>query len=258
VPHLSARNRRLEYVWLGPKPKDAPTLIFLHEGLGSVSTWRDFPELAAAAVGFGALVYSRAGYGSSETTTLPRKIDFMHEEALDVLPEVLDRAGVREAVLVGHSDGGSIGLIYAGSGRALPLRGLVLLAPHVFVEDLTVRSIAAAGVAYRQGALREKLARHHGDNVDVAFWGWNRIWLDPAFLTWNIEEYLPRIDVPALVIQGRQDEYGTLAQTERIARGSGGPVATVILDGCGHAPQREARDATLGALVTFVRDLRLK
>jgi pimeloyl-ACP methyl ester carboxylesterase len=215
--------------------------------------WRDFPARLAEATGLGALVYSRAGYGRSDPVPLPRPLRFMHDEALVVLPEVLEAAGIRDAILVGHSDGGSIALIHAGSGQATRVCALVLEAPHVFCEEISVRSIAAAGEKYRQGDLRRALERHHGANVDVAFWGWNRAWLDPGFRAWNIEEYLPGVGVPVLVIQGDRDEYGTLKQLDAIAAGCRGPVERLVLPDCGHSPHREQPEATLAAIVSFLR-----
>ena len=250
--HLVAAGRRLEYDWQGPAPGDAPTLVFLHEGLGCVSTWRDFPARLAAATGCGALVYSRAGYGGSEPVPLPRPLRFMHDEALSSLPEVLREAGIRDAVLVGHSDGASIALIHAGSGLRSPVRALALEAPHVFVEELSVRSIAAAAASFTSGGLRAALERHHGANVEVAFWGWNRAWLDPEFRSWNLEEYLPGIRVPVLLIQGEQDEYGTLRQLDAIERGCTGPVERLVLEACGHAPHRDQPGKTLAAMAEFV------
>jgi pimeloyl-ACP methyl ester carboxylesterase len=252
VPSLHAGGRRLEYAWHGPGPDSAPTLVFLHEGLGSVSTWRDFPARLAEATRCGALVYSRAGYGGSDPVPLPRPLRFMHDEAL-ALAEVLGAAGVREAILVGHSDGASIALIYAGGGQAALVRGLALEAPHVFVEDVTVRSIEAAASAYLSGDLRRALERHHGANVDVAFWGWNRAWLDPGFRAWSLEEFLPRVEVPVLLVQGEQDEYGTLLQLEAIEAGCGGPVQRAVLPDCGHAPHRDQPERTLSAMAAFVR-----
>ncbi|MET0395853.1 MAG: alpha/beta hydrolase [Longimicrobiaceae bacterium] len=249
---LEAGGHRLEYAWHGPPPDAAPTLVFLHEGLGCVSLWRGFPERLAEATGCGALVYSRAGYGRSDPVPLPRPVRFMHDEGLRVLPEVLDAAGVRDAVLVGHSDGASIALVHAGSGTADRVRALVLEAPHVFVEDVSVRSIAAIGEAYRHGGLRDRLARHHGANVDCAFHGWNGVWLDPEFRAWSIEEFLPRVSVPILVVQGEADEYGTLAQVEAVRGGAAGPVEAVVLPGVGHSPHRDAPEATLAAMARFV------
>jgi pimeloyl-ACP methyl ester carboxylesterase len=254
VKELVAAGHRLEAAWHGPPPDAAPTLVFLHEGLGSVSGWRDFPARVADATGLGALIYSRWGYGRSDARPPPWPLRYMHDEALVTLPQVLDAAGVREAVLVGHSDGGSIALVFAGSGlpAAARVRALVLEAPHVFVEDVSVTSIAAAAEAYRKTALRERLQRQHGDNVDGAFWGWNRAWLDPAFRAWNIEEYLPRVRVPSLVVQGEDDVYGTLSQVDAIERRSGGPVSRLVLPGCGHAPHRDQPEATLAAMVAFL------
>jgi len=254
MQELRVGGHRLEHAWIGPGPAAAPTLVFLHEGLGSVSAWRDFPARVAEATGMGALVYSRLGYGRSDAVPLPRPLRYMHDEALETLPAVLDAMAVREAVLVGHSDGGSIALVFAGSGlpQAGRLRGLVLEAPHVFVEDVSIASIAAAREAYAKGDLRERLARHHGANVDGAFRGWNDAWLDPGFRTWNIEEYLPRIRVPSLVIQGEEDPYGTLEQVTRIDRGSGAPIRRLVLPRCGHSPHRDAPDACVEAIAAFI------
>jgi pimeloyl-ACP methyl ester carboxylesterase len=253
---LRAAGRQLEYAWHGPPPEEAPTVVFLHEGLGCVSAWRDFPARVAEATGCGALVYSRAGYGGSDPAPLPRPVTFMHDEALVTLPQVLDAAGVREAILYGHSDGGSIALIHAGGVGGGRVRGLVLEAPHVFVEDIGVESIARAAENFAGGGLRRALERHHGANVECAFWGWNRVWLDPDFRSWNIEEYLPRVRVPVLVIQGEGDEYGTLRQVEAIRRGCRGKVQTLILPDCGHSPHRAQRQRTLEAASLFILRLR--
>ncbi|MCA9599489.1 MAG: alpha/beta hydrolase [Myxococcales bacterium] len=250
---LRADGHALEAIWIGPPPEAAPTLVLLHEGLGSVSTWRDWPQELAAACECGVLVFSRWGYGRSEPAPYPRSLRYMHEEALRALPDVLAAAGVERGILLGHSDGGSIALIHAGSERrAACVQALVLLAPHVFVEDISVRSIAEAKVAYETGDLRLRLARHHAD-VDGAFYGWNRAWLDPEFRKWNIEEYLPRIELPVLAIQGDQDPYGTLAQIDAIERGVRGPFSRVVLPGAGHAPQRDARADVTRAIAAFVR-----
>jgi pimeloyl-ACP methyl ester carboxylesterase len=257
MKELRAAGHRLEWAWHGPPPEEAPTLVFLHEGLGSVSAWRDFPARVADGTGWGALVFSRWGYGKSDPVTLPRPLTYMQDEALLALPEVLDHAGVQRCVLVGHSDGGSIALVFAGSGlpQARRLLGLVLEAPHVFVEDVSVKSIAEAKVAYETGGLRARLARHHGDNVDGAFRGWNGAWLDPGFRSWNIEEYLPRVAVPSLVVQGRDDRYGTLAQLDAMERGSDAKVSRLVLEGCGHSPHRDRPDEVKAAIETFVSSL---
>ncbi len=254
MPHLKVGGQQLEYVWHGPAPSAAPTLVFLHEGLGCVAMWRDFPARVAEAGGCGALVYSRAGYGQSDPIALPRGVRYMHDEALVTLPLVLDALAVQQAILVGHSDGGSIALIYAGSGRAEQVRGLILEAPHVFTEEITLRSIAAAAENYRSGGLSTALERYHGKNVDGAFWGWNQAWLDPAFRSWNIAEYLPQIRVPVLVIQGENDQYGTLRQVETIEQGCVGQVRSVIFADCGHSPHRDQPQHTLEAMAAFLRE----
>ena len=246
---------RLEYCWYGPIPDQAPTLVLLHEGLGCVAMWKDFPAQLAATTSCGVLVYSRAGYGLSDPIPLPRPLSYMHDEALNVLPQVLDAAGLREIILVGHSDGGSIALIHGGGVRDPRVSGIVTLAAHVFNEELCVTSIRAARTAFEQGELRARLARYHGDNIDCAFWGWNRAWLDPDFMDWNIEEYLPTIPVPLLAIQGEDDEYGTLRQLEAIRNQAGGPVDTLLLTNCRHSPQRDQPQATLQAIQRFVSRL---
>ncbi len=251
--YLDLGDQRLEAVWHGPGPDDAPTLVFLHEGLGCVGMWRDFPEKLAAVTGLGALVYSRRGYGRSDPCALPRPLDYMQRHASTTLPRVLEVAGIKRAILVGHSDGASIALVYAGAqAEGTRLAGLILEAPHVFCEELSVRSIAQAREAYETGDLRRRLARYHGDNVDCAFWGWNRAWLDPAFMNWNIEDYLPAIRTPALIIQGLDDQYGTKAQVDAIVHGSGGPVEVVMLDDCAHSPHREQEARTLDAMADFI------
>ncbi len=253
-PDRPDRPVRLEAAWHGPPPDRAPTLVFLHEGLGSVSLWRNFPALLAARTGLGALVYSRRGYGRSDPIGLPRPVHFMHDEA-EVLERVLDAAGVRQAVPVGHSDGASIALIHAATHPGERVRALALEAPHVFVEDLTVASIAVIGEVYRTTDLRHRLAKHHGDNTDGAFRGWNEVWLNPAFRQWNIEALLPRIRVPVLVVQGADDEYGSERQVEAIRRGVTGPVETLLLGACGHSPHRDRPEAVLEAMADFVREV---
>ena len=252
---LVVGGHRLEHAWYGPPPGDAPTLVFLHEGLGCVRMWRDFPAEVAKGTGCGALVYSRLGYGGSDPVTLPRPLRYMHDEALVSLPDVLDAADVRDAVLVGHSDGASIAIIHAASRTGARVRGLVLEAPHVVCEDISVRSIAKAREAYLHGDLRARLLRWHGSNVDGAFSGWNDAWLDPAFRAWNIEEYLPHVRVPALLVQGADDEYGTLGQLDAIEAGVRARVERLVLPSCAHAPHRDQPGPTLEAIVHFVRSV---
>lgn len=248
---LEVVGRRLEAAWLGPPPDAAPAIVFLHEGLGSLDLWRDFPAAVVERTGCGALVWSRAGYGRSEPCDLPRPIEYMHEEAR-LLPEILRQAGVREHVLLGHSDGASIALIHAGACAEPGLKGLVLEAPHVFVEATNLDSIARTVEAYRTGDLRARLARRHA-HVDVAFHGWADAWLDPRFRAWNIEAFLPALRVPSIVLQGAEDEYGTRAQADAIARQAGAAVEVVMLSPCGHAPHRDRREAALEAVARFAR-----
>lgn len=245
----------LEYRWLGPGPDEAPTLVFLHEGLGCVELWKDFPERAAEATGCGALVYSRAGYGKSDPCMLPRPLSFMHTEGLVTLPRVLDAAGIRRAVLVGHSDGASIALINAGGLRDERIMGLVLMAPHVLVEPITVESIRAAGEDFEKTDLRRRLSRYHGDNVDCAFRGWNDAWLHPLFTSWNLEIFLPGIEVPVLLIQGEEDNYGTALQLETIGRGLPSSPQIRMMPQCGHSPFRDQPEMTLEAITGFVAGL---
>lgn len=259
MQHLTIGDQQLEYEWHGPGPHEAPTLVFLHEGLGSLAMWRDFPERVVAATGLGALVYSRAGYGDSDAVALPRPVRFMHDEALITLPQVLKETGVHEAILVGHSDGASIALIHAGSNggafqQGVSIRGLILKAPHVFVEEIGLDSIRAIADKYRDGHLRDRLQRYHGRNVDETFWGWNQVWLDPAFRAWNIEGYLPEIRVPVLVIQGANDQYGTMLQVKAIEEGCQGPVSTVLMEDCGHSPHVDQPELTIEAIGSFLRE----
>jgi pimeloyl-ACP methyl ester carboxylesterase len=239
---------RIEYERI-PARTVGPTIVLLHEGLGSISMWRDFPRQVAEVTGHEVLVYSRHGYGRSAPLTAPRPLRFMHDEALLVLPELLDALEIRRPILLGHSDGGSIAIIHAG-GSGRDVAGLVLLAPHVMVEEISVASIAAARAAYAQGDLRARLARHHED-VDGAFRGWNEVWLRPEFRDWTIEEYLPRITCPVLAIQGAQDEYGTMAQVDRIAAAIPG-TEVLELSKCAHSPHRDRAEDVLEAIRGFV------
>jgi len=250
MPHITIGGRRLAYEWAG---EGGRTLVFLHEGLGSIRQWRDFPARVAAATGWRALVYDRYGYGQSDVLAEPRVgTDFMHREASETLPALLAALEVENPVLVGHSDGASIALIYAGSGHAA--RGLVVLAPHVFVEDISLRSIETARRQFETTDLRERLGRYHRDPVKT-FHLWNDVWLDPEFRRWNIESFLPGIRCPVLAIQGEADEYGTMAQVEAIHRQVGGPCELVKLADCGHSPHRDQPERTLAAIADFVARL---
>ena len=250
---LEVAGHRLEARFIDG-PADRPVLLLLHEGLGSVSQWRDFPDLLAGVTGCAVLVYSRAGYGTSTPASLPRPLTYMHDEAINVLPHIVSQLSGRDHVLVGHSDGASIAAIYAGSKPLAGLKGLVLMAPHVFVEDISIDGIKTAREAWETTNLRERLQRHHGDNVDIAFLGWNDSWLNPGFRTWDITGFLPLIIAPVLAVQGRDDDYGTLAQVDAIERSCGGPVTKLVLDDCGHAPQKDQTAAVLDAICSFVTE----
>jgi pimeloyl-ACP methyl ester carboxylesterase len=249
---LKIGTATLEAAWYGPSPEDAPTLVFLHEGLGCVAMWREFPAKLSDATGCGAFLYSRSGYGRSDPCPVPRSVRFMYEEALQVLPEIIKKAGIREHILIGHSDGGSIGIVYSGSSPPSSLLGIVTEAAHVFCEDLTLKSIRKVKRAYLTGDLRRRLKKYHGSNIECAFRGWNDVWLHPDFAHWNIEEYLPGIKVPMLAIQGENDEYGTKAQVEAIRRQTGATAEVLMLPECGHAPHRHQEKRTLDAMKQFV------
>jgi pimeloyl-ACP methyl ester carboxylesterase len=245
---LTVNGKRLETL-LYPPSGTEPTIVMLHEGLGSVAMWRDFPQQVAEDTGCGVLVYSRYGHGKSERLAEKRSVNFMHYEASVVLPDLLRQFEIQQPILLGHSDGASIALIYAGIWPER-VRGLVLEAPHVFVEEFGIRSIAAIRTLYESGDLHEKFSRYH-EHVDEMFRGWNDIWLDPQFRKWNIEEYLSPITSPTFVIQGENDEYGTLAQVETIERRVPG-VQKLILPRCGHSPHRDQPDLTLDAISKFI------
>jgi pimeloyl-ACP methyl ester carboxylesterase len=249
VPTLELGGQRLEYDLIETGEDAGLTLVFLHEGLGSVAMWKDFPRDVSQATGCKALVYSRVGYGQSTALAGGREPDFMHQEALVVLPEVLEKLGIENPILLGHSDGASIALIHAGGARR-PVAGLILMAPHVIVESICVQSISAVKMTY-ETALKEKLRRYHAD-PDGAFWGWCDIWLDPRFLAWNIEEYVRNVSCPVLAIQGFDDEFGTMRQIDRIKillRRTD----LLKLKNCGHSPHRDHADVVINAVCQFVK-----
>jgi pimeloyl-ACP methyl ester carboxylesterase len=240
----------LEAARIEGRDPNLPTIVMLHEGLGSVAHWKDFPSRLAEETGAGVFVYSRYGHGGSDALTEPRAVSYMHHEAQIVLPEILRKAEIERPVLLGHSDGASIAILFAGIFPEVPA-ALILEAPHVFVEDVSVSSIAQAGTRYQETNLPQRLARYHA-NVDSLFRAWNNIWLDPAFRNWNIESYLDLVRCPVLVLQGAQDEYGTLKQVDAIQRRIPSASA-IILEGCKHAPHRDRREATLSAIGRFLR-----
>ncbi|MHB8264158.1 MAG: alpha/beta fold hydrolase [Acidimicrobiales bacterium] len=252
VQFLSIDELELEYYLYpaSPERKNFPTLVFLHEGLGSSALWRSVPELIRTQLGNPSmLVYSRAGYGKSTPVDGERPVTYMHHEALEMLPRVLKALDIEKPILVGHSDGGSIALIHAGAGFSVS--ALVLIAPHVIVEDQSIEGIAAARETFLSTNLAEKMSRYHID-PESTFWGWNRVWLSAEFREWNIEEYLPSIDVPILVIQGDTDEYGTLAHLDLIAHNVIGEVEKKIVSGARHSPHLQSTDEVVEAVVNFL------
>jgi pimeloyl-ACP methyl ester carboxylesterase len=268
---INVDDGTLETGWWGPGPADAPTLVLLHEGLGSVALWRDVPERLAAATGWGVFAYSRFGYGYSDPAPLPRPMTYMHHEAQVVLPQVLRAAGIERSVLIGHSDGGSIATIYAGSGPSTPmspvswegpagpgdgtiLLGLITIAAHFVVEDLNIASIRRIKAEYETGPLRQRLARYHRD-VDTAFRGWNDAWLDPRFRDFNITGFLPRVQVPILALQGAVDPYGTDEQLRILETNVRAPITTRLIADARHAPHLEAMDESLAAMTSFIAGL---
>jgi pimeloyl-ACP methyl ester carboxylesterase len=251
--YLTVDGVRLECVSIGRPGGGLPSLVLLHEGLGCVEMWRDFPGRLHAESGRHVFAYSRQGYGRSDPKPAPWSLEYMHEEALEVLPRVLTEAGLDDVVLVGHSDGASIALIYAGGVAEQAATGLVLMAPHVFNEPVCVESIEQARALFLGSDLRIRLERYHGANVDHAFWGWNRAWLDPGFLGWNIERYLHSVTVPTLLIQGEQDQYGTPKQIDAIERGIAAPVQCEMLPACRHAPYVDQPRAVLRSICEFLK-----
>ena len=254
---FEADGKRLEGLVVRPSAESTldRAILLLHEGLGCVSLWRDFPQKVCERTRLPVIVYSRAGYGRSDTIELPRPLDYMQREGRDVVGAVLDQCGVTDAMLVGHSDGGSIALAHSAlSDPNRRVRSMVLLAPHVVCEDLSVQSIARAKLQYEQGDLRDKLARHH-TNVDVAFWGWNRAWLDPDFMRWTLVPLLPLVHSTIVVLQGEDDPYGTLEQVNLLERGLSPDcqLRKVIIPKTGHAPWRERPEETLEEIARLTR-----
>jgi pimeloyl-ACP methyl ester carboxylesterase len=249
MPQTPAAGHSLEYAWIDG---GAPTLVFLHEGLGSIAQWRDFPQRVARATGCRALVYDRYGYGKSDVLRKPRVgTDFMHDGALNELSELLENLKVENPVLIGHSDGASIALIHAGT---YPVRGVVTMAAHVFVEDSGLESIRKLSLAFETGDLPGRLGKYHR-NARKTFHLWADAWLDPAFKQWNIEEYLPRIKCPVLAIQGEADEYGTMAQLDAIKSQAGGPCELLKLPDCGHSPHRDQPEKILDSVSAFIKKI---
>lgn len=249
---LTIDGVKLECAWFGDAPSGGPILVMLHEGLGSISIWRDYPAKLAQATGTRVFAYSRAGYGQSDPVTLPRPLDFMQREATEVLPKLLGKIGFERGILVGHSDGGTIAAAYGGSVQDHRVRGLVLIEPHFFVEEFNLKSIRKITDEYRSTDLREKLARHHRD-PDNAFLGWSGAWLDPAFKrVLDLQPELAHIRVPVLIVKGENDPYATMEQVWLAERECYCPVEHVVIAGAAHAPHREKPEETLRATAGFI------
>lgn len=255
---LPGRTISVEYAFIAPERTASPLVVFLHEGLGSVAMWKDYPQALCDAGGLRGLVFSRPGYGRSTPRAKDERwpVGFMHAQAQDVLPRLFAALGIGigrgegdAPWLFGHSDGGSIALLYAATFPAA-VRGVVAVAPHVMVEDVSIENIRAARTAYLSTDLRARLARYH-DDPDSAFWGWNDVWLDPEFRDWSILAMLRHVQCPVLAIQGEDDEYGTLAQIEAIVRTVTGS-EQVVLRACGHSPHRDRPDALTLAAIDFI------
>ena len=229
---------------------DTPVIVMLHEGLGCLGLWRDFPARVAEATGLPVLAWSRAGYGRSDPADLPRPLDYMTREATRSLPEVLDAIGARRYILLGHSDGATIAAEYAGRVEDFRVRGLILMAPHFFAEESGLAEIARAREAFAGGDLKARMAKHHRD-PEATFRGWNDAWLHPDFRNWNVAEVIDYLRVPVLAIQGKQDQYGTLAQLDELEERCYAPVERLVLDDCRHSPHFDRPAETLAAIVEF-------
>tara|TARA_Y100000588_G_scaffold368385_2_gene436192 strand:+ start:2170 stop:2976 length:807 start_codon:yes stop_codon:yes gene_type:complete len=251
-PTMFVDGVALEYR-LVPGDPSKPTIVLLHEGLGCVALWKNFPDLLAAITGCAVFAYSRAGYGGSDAIALPRPLEYMTREAIEVLPKVLACASIKRYVLVGHSDGASIALVYAGNIKDLGCCSVVAMAPHVIAEQCGIDSIRTRESAFCHGELRCRLLKYHGNNVDCAFLGWCGAWLDPDFMDWTIVADLAGIEVPLLLIQGREDEYGTPQQLREIERAVLSTPQTMELRDCGHSPHFDCADETMAAIAEFYR-----
>jgi len=255
--YLQIGSKKIEIQWHQGAQKDFPVLIFLHEGLGCTRMWKDFPKKLSQGTGCSALVFSRFGYGKSDPAPLPWKINFMHEQALKILPEIIKKAQIKQYILIGHSDGGSIGVIFAGSPNIKErdgLKGLITEAAHVFCELITVDCIKQAKINYEHNDLRQGLEKYHGSNTENAFRGWNDVWLNPQFIHWNIEKYLNKIRVPMFAIQGKDDQYGTNKQIISI-KTHVNDIETYLLDNCRHAPHNDQPKIVLDLMSQFIHKI---
>lgn len=251
---LKLGSKKIEIQWHNAEITDRPALVFMHEGLGCVKMWKDFPERISDSTGCPGFVFSRFGYGNSDPCSIPWKINFMHTQALTLLPQILKQAEIKTYILIGHSDGGSIGIIFAGSPNTKGLKGLITLAAHVFCEQCSVDSIQQAKINYEQHDLKKALKKYHGKNTENAFQGWNDVWLNPNFINWNIEKYLKKIKVPMLAIQGKDDQYGTDKQIASID-GQVNNIESLLLDNCRHSPHHDQPETVLKIMTKFIHQI---
>ena len=251
IEFLKLHSGKIEIQWHNAKITNRPTLVFMHEGLGCAGMWKDFPKRVSDSTGCPSFVFSRFGYGNSDYSSLPWKINFMHTQALKLLPQILKQAGIEKYILIGHSDGGSIGIISAGSKDTKGLLGLITLAAHVFCEQRTVDSIQQAKINYEQQDLKKALQKYHGKNTGNAFRGWNNAWLNPNFMNWNIKKYLKKINVPMLAVQGKNDQYGTDKQIGSIENQVNN-IESCLLDNCTHSPHFDQPATVLEIMTKFI------
>ena len=230
--------------------ENKPTLVFLHEGLGGIELWKNFPDLLAAKTGLNVMLYERQGHGMSDSLDLPRPLDYLEIEAQEYLPQLLQQLKIKRPILIGHSDGGTIALIYAA---LYPVSMVLTAAAHILVEEVTIEGIERATVHYHKNNLGKKLAQYHGAKAEDLFWAWANTWLNPAFRIWSSAHFLPAIKCPVLLIQGKEDEYATLDQLDLIAQGIGSLAQTIVLEDCGHSPHIQAKNKFLEALCTFIK-----
>jgi pimeloyl-ACP methyl ester carboxylesterase len=253
LPFAIAGGHKLHYERVGPDGPSSPTLVLLHHALGCVETWGDFPARLCEATGLGALVYSRWGHGRSDPIPpTPRKADYFEKEAWTDLPELLSAAGVAEAILIGHSDGGTVAIFAAARPGPVKVRGLVTMAAHIFYDQYSFDGMRQGRKEWLKGELAAGLARYHGDKIEAIYRSWSDYWLNPATIGWNAEYLLPDITCPAFIMQGSEDEFGVPEQVHAIARGVSGPSEGVILDGIGHEPHREAPDLIVEKIARFI------
>ncbi len=251
---LVAGGKALEWAGFGAPTAGRPVIVLLHEGLGCLACWRDFPERLARETGHAVFAFSRAGYGASDPADLPRPLDYMTREAEDVLPDVLHAVDAPGYILMGHSDGATIAAIYAGTAGDGRVRGLVLMAPHFFTEPMGLAAIAETKTRFETSDMKARMAKYHRD-PEATFRGWNDAWLDPGFVSWNVEEVIDGFSVPVLVLQGADDQYGTLAQVNVVEARSPAPVEVAVIDDCRHALHRDQPEAVLAAVPIYLTQL---